>query len=633
MNDTQNKNHSQEILEAALNYAKRGWLVLPVWGITEKGSCECMKNCGNDAGKHPAGHLVSNWALNASNDEKKIREWFENKDYLNIGICTGDKSFIAVDVDWIDRDPNKGLPPHDDFAETLTIKTGSGAKQLWYAPEANLTNKQKIRSSVDIRANGGYVVAPPSKHKSGGYYEFTNNLPLSPFPENIKALLNNKPQINNEWDIKDNSFLFGQNPNDRHSALVKCTYWLGFLVKEKKITKEEGWDLCLARREQDKNFEEKTIDEWRKAYISAIEKQSLGSIKEKENLKQMLLDNVKSIAQYFKDPPIETKWIIKDLIPAIGIGSIVAREKSYKSYLSLYLACKIANGGMAFGKYEVLERHKVIVVDKENNVFLINERAKQILGGNEAENVLHISACRIPIFLDENGNGAKALLELAKEKQAKVIILDSLYHFNLGDESNAKDVSNIARQLIGLVNEGSGLVCIYLHHKAKNKDTFDSKGSVNLEAQVDFRLSIYKGTDENELPIIIFNEMYRRKKPANDWYVRIVGDENSIDFAYVGEWKADKGSKRGKEARFDDEEVKNKIYEILDSSDTPMMSSNNIFQELMNQNITRHKPRFLSLVTEMTRDDILGIKHEGQFMFYWIKRDQKSAEISVDKLF
>ena len=494
------ENQSQEILKAALNYAKKGWLVLPIWGITEKNNCACMKECASP-GKHPAGHLVPNGLIDASNDEKKIKEWFENKNYLNVGICTGEKSFIAVDVDWIDKNPSKGLAPHNDFTETLTIKSGSGAKQLWYAPERGFTNKQKIRSSIDIRASGGYVVAPPSKHKSGGSYEFLNNLPLNPFPENIKALIN-KPITNNDWDIDDKSFLFGQKLNARHGALTRFTYLIAKYVKIGQLTKDEGWEMCLARRQEDEKFEEKTIDEWKKAYLSALEKRNFQSVKESQDLKQLLLDNSKTIAQYVKDPPVETKWIIKDLIPTIGIGSIIAREKSYKSYLSLYLACKIANGGMAFGKYEVLEKHRVVIVDKENNVFLINERAKQLFGASEAENVLHINACRVPIFLDENGNGSKALLEFMKEKGAKVLILDSLYHFNLGDENNAQDISNIARQLINLINEGDGLVCIYLHHKAKNKDTFDSKGSVSLEALVDFRLSIYKGTDENKLPII-----------------------------------------------------------------------------------------------------------------------------------
>jgi len=624
------ENQSQEILKAALNYAKKGWLVLPIWGITEKNNCACMKECASP-GKHPAGHLVPNGLIDASNDEKKIKEWFENKNYLNVGICTGEKSFIAVDVDWIDKNPSKGLAPHNDFTETLTIKSGSGAKQLWYAPERGFTNKQKIRSSIDIRASGGYVVAPPSKHKSGGSYEFLNNLPLNPFPENIKALIN-KPITNNDWDIDDKSFLFGQKLNARHGALTRFTYLIAKYVKIGQLTKDEGWEMCLARRQEDEKFEEKTIDEWKKAYLSALEKRNFQSVKESQDLKQLLLDNSKTIAQYVKDPPVETKWIIKDLIPTIGIGSIIAREKSYKSYLSLYLACKIANGGMAFGKYEVLEKHRVVIVDKENNVFLINERAKQLFGASEAENVLHINACRVPIFLDENGNGSKALLEFMKEKGAKVLILDSLYHFNLGDENNAQDISNIARQLINLINEGDGLVCIYLHHKAKNKDTFDSKGSVSLEALVDFRLSIYKGTDENELPIIIFNEMYRRKKPADDWYVRVIGDDNSIDFAYVGEWKADKGSKRSKEAKFDDDEIKSKIYDILSVGSSPMMSSNSIFQELIDQNITRDKPRYSVLIRRMVEEETLAVKHEGQFAFYWIKKEEKRV-IQTENLF
>ena len=172
----------KSILESAIQYAEKGWPVLPIWGINENGNCACMTPCGTNAGKHPVAFLVPNGLLNATTNLEIIKKWFEEKTYFNVGIATGKNSFVAVDVDWIDKDPNKGLPRHDDFPETLTIKSGSGAKQLWYLPNEILRNKQKIRSSIDIRANGGYVVAPPSKHISGDFYEFTNEFPLTPFP-------------------------------------------------------------------------------------------------------------------------------------------------------------------------------------------------------------------------------------------------------------------------------------------------------------------------------------------------------------------------------------------------------------------------------------------------------------------
>ena len=43
-------------------------------------------------------------------------------------------------------------------------------------------NKARIFELTDIRGDGGYVVAPPSKHASGNLYEWTRKEITQPFP-------------------------------------------------------------------------------------------------------------------------------------------------------------------------------------------------------------------------------------------------------------------------------------------------------------------------------------------------------------------------------------------------------------------------------------------------------------------
>ena len=57
------------------------------------------------------------------------------------------------------------------------VKTGSGGFHFYMRmPDQGVKNSAgKIAPHIDVRANGGYVIAPPSTHKSGNQYEWMNN--------------------------------------------------------------------------------------------------------------------------------------------------------------------------------------------------------------------------------------------------------------------------------------------------------------------------------------------------------------------------------------------------------------------------------------------------------------------------
>src|SRR5262245_52926628 len=64
------------------------------------------------------------------------------------------------------------LPP------TVTVETGGGGRHLYFQyPHGRLiTGRSAWRPGIDIKSNGGYVIAPPSRHKSGGSYRFAEGL-------------------------------------------------------------------------------------------------------------------------------------------------------------------------------------------------------------------------------------------------------------------------------------------------------------------------------------------------------------------------------------------------------------------------------------------------------------------------
>lgn len=122
----------------------------------------------------------------------ELTAWWTKWPNANIGIVTGKISSVAV----IDLDGPEGLAS----AERLNLKssvvslTGRG-KHLWYQwPTIGVQTAVRIQSGIDIRGDGGYVVAPPSVHESGRRYRWLNpfvQLNMTEFPAQILSVAQN----------------------------------------------------------------------------------------------------------------------------------------------------------------------------------------------------------------------------------------------------------------------------------------------------------------------------------------------------------------------------------------------------------------------------------------------------------
>ena len=159
-----------DLLNAALDYAKRGLRVFPVHGIVD-GACTCGDPECASPGKHP---VVHRGFLVASSDERQVREWWTKHPNANIGARTGrDGGFFVIDEDA----PGAcgGLFPDgaESVCEAIT-RTGRDGGGHHYGFRVN---GEAIKSGplagfpgVDVKGDGGFVILPPSRHASGRCY-------------------------------------------------------------------------------------------------------------------------------------------------------------------------------------------------------------------------------------------------------------------------------------------------------------------------------------------------------------------------------------------------------------------------------------------------------------------------------
>jgi hypothetical protein len=212
-----------DVLEAALSYAARGWAVLPLHSIKD-GVCTCAKaDFCSSPGKHPT---TINGVKDASRDAQTVGSWFSSPTPRNVGIATGTHSGVVVlDVDF--RHGGESSLRVLEYISgrlpaTLTATTGNGTHLYFVHPGHGVPNSAgTLGDGLDIRGDGGFVVAPPSVHVSGRVYSWSSDVLLAPLPESLGSKVKKKPaRTPEQWvNLLDSPIKNGQ----RHVRMTEVS--------------------------------------------------------------------------------------------------------------------------------------------------------------------------------------------------------------------------------------------------------------------------------------------------------------------------------------------------------------------------------------------------------------------------
>ena len=196
------------MLNEALAYAKRGWRVLPLHTI-KSGTCTCGRAKCQSPGKHPR---ARRGVLDSTVDAKQIKAWWKRWPRANVGIATGRESgLVVLDVDAEGGEDSLHVLEleHEPLPDTVEAHTGGGGRHLLFehpqgypgqrlgpSPPGDgpVPNKVGIERGLDVRGDGGYIVAPPSLHQSGRAYAWEtihgpDDVSLAPLPAWLRGRL------------------------------------------------------------------------------------------------------------------------------------------------------------------------------------------------------------------------------------------------------------------------------------------------------------------------------------------------------------------------------------------------------------------------------------------------------------
>lgn len=160
----------------ALHYAAAGFRVFPVKSGT-KGSS--------------GGQLLQSWKEEATTDPSVITYWWNMWPDADICIATGG-GLLVIDLDVKGGEDGTAsllswVAANGNLPATAVARTRSGGQHHYYIVEGSFKNRRGFLPGIDLRSDGGYVVAPPSEG-----YAWVNTYPIARADQAVYDFLNGK---------------------------------------------------------------------------------------------------------------------------------------------------------------------------------------------------------------------------------------------------------------------------------------------------------------------------------------------------------------------------------------------------------------------------------------------------------
>lgn len=486
------------------------------------GRCGCGNPACTDIGKHPS----EKWGKDKLPADRPELTPTAN---AGVGIATGERSgCFVVDLDVKDdKDGVSELSKLGEVPKTYTVATPTGGFHLYFQHPGfkvrnSGPNSNPIGPGIDIRGDGGYVVAPGSPHKNGGVYTIACEAPIAQAPswllghpklrhtndtqpsEPVADVEKRLVDVPKAWRIsKAKDWLEKQPPAIEHHGGDGFTFKLVTqAVHEWGLTDEamvaEAFDEWNARCEPPWVGEK-----WSHKIDSALNHSTLKFDTDTVRTRYTVESLKPKPASEDTHPPencIRTPgglivrtggwddvlppptYVLEPLLVAGSVSLFVAHGNSLKSMSSISIAISVALGRPWLQRF-VTKQGPTLIVDFERNEYEIRRRIR-LLKAQGLKNFMYISqpASRAdePKFWDD-----------IETLHPSLVVIDSLAASALGVDENERGAA-LPLSLAAKFAHKTGCSALFIHHARKggNGDKRETvRGSTAIFAAVD---SVYQ---------------------------------------------------------------------------------------------------------------------------------------------
>lgn len=396
----------------------------------------------------------------------EVREWWTKWPDANIGIVTGKVSGIGV----VDVDGPEGLTEaiRLGFTSPLVSLTGKGRQLIYRHTEGLLCNAVRKYPGIDVRGDGGYVVAPPSIHPNGRRYQWVSasavalknllpNFPVSVFSATSAPtkLQTGKPA---GWIA---TALAEMQPGNIDNTLFRICARLradGYSEIDAKTLLEPH---ALKAGATPGHLDDKIANVW-KRYVP----------NDRQNNSQVsaIPDNPAESIDSFMETLTPVDWICRPLIAKGTLAFVAGLPETNKTWLLMDLAleCARRSSGKWLSLFPVTHS-RVLFIDQERfkgetqRRFRAVAREKNIDFKDIKDNLF--IRCGTTTRLDLTPSYEAFRRELLDIKP-ELVLIDSWASFQSSDENNRQSVQVVLERIKALRTE-VGCTFIFIDHENK----------------------------------------------------------------------------------------------------------------------------------------------------------------------
>jgi hypothetical protein len=470
----------------ARNYARRGYRVFPCFEPVGA-SCSCGDPDCSSVAKHPRNH---NGVTGATTDPEQIKKWWAMWPNANIGLSAA--GLIVIDID-ADKGGYTSLDKLETefgaLPKTWQVDTGGGGSHILFRRNGYaVRNGAGIRQGIDVRTDGGYIIASPSLHKSGNRYRWAaeSGRELADFPAEWAAFFETasgkaEPGEHSKFDTA--AALDGVPEGQRDETIFK----LACKLRNADIPFDIAMSLVLEAAEKcNPSFpagaaREKVQNAYR-AYEPAKAKDrpphpaddpqfqnEFNESRAKSEEKEFQYIEFAPSFLAVEDPP--TKDLISELLQEGVFNLDHGEPRVRKSWGAAEQALALATGTHAFG----MERFKaagplpVLYSSQEDTAALVRRNFKALLRGRGITSWPETLAFSVHKGINlESPEWQKALIHDVLRYGFRLVIFDPIRRYSPNVDKGPSEVAEITQFLRRLIVE-TGATVKAVHHDVKPK--------------------------------------------------------------------------------------------------------------------------------------------------------------------
>jgi hypothetical protein len=463
---------TKSLLPVALDYLDRGWSVIPI--RIEDGVKKALVKWKPFQTRRAEPEEVQRW-------------WKEFPDAL-VGIVTGEISNLVV----VDIDPKHGGDA-DTWAKRqpsgLRANTRSGGAHFYYSyPEGGRVRNSagRIAKGIDVRAEGGYVVAPPS---SGYSWASRGKAPVYRDEAPREEVRAERTDSGEQWLAR---LLKGVGEGERDDA---CSRLAGYYLKKKVPQDVVIQTLLNWNQLNDPPLSEadiyKTVESVARtagSRIRVIDNGNRSDTNDDGNAYPIV-----GFTDYMaRHGGHSTDWLIKDWLPLQTVGLVVSPPATFKTWLLQDLAVSVSTGLPFLGQFPVERPGDVLFMQQEDYHgqiasrfgLIASRRANIPLPKMVGDRLSFTVPPRIPIHLHEHrsfrfddSDVVDAWIQQIERIKPRLVILDPLY-----SAGSVQDfMAGTAREmfLFKSIRDAFGTTFLIAHHTRKSVREPGSPGQPN----------------------------------------------------------------------------------------------------------------------------------------------------------